>query len=195
MCNADSIEMDTTVYLQALKKKLSDEIRKNVNSGRNIPENHYMNYALMELKVLYKSRLQRDGALLEKLIPWKSEDLDKITKIWNDISPEVQKHISERIKHYRSHRIAVEINQLTAKVRISESMDEAGLKYIIIPQTHRAKVAVKISSNNKLIFYLNYKKMNEELPRVVEAAKSMIILMESFGSSASVQKMMPYENW
>ena len=109
-----------------------------------------------------------NGALLEKLIPWKSEDLDKITKLWNDISPEVQKHISERIKHYRSHRIAVEINQLTAKVRISESMDEAGLKY---------------------------KKMNEELPRVVEAAKSMISLMESLGSSASVQKMMPYENW
>lgn len=195
MCNADSIEMDTTVYLQALKKKLSDEIRKNVNSGRNIPEHHYMDHALMELKGLYKSRLQRDGALLERLIPWKSEDLDKITKLWNDISPEVQKHISERIKHYRSRRIAVEINQLTAKVRISESMDEAGLKYIIIPQTHRAKVAVKISSNNKLIFYLNYKKMNEELHRVVEAAKSMISLMESLGSSASVQKMMPYENW
>ena len=46
-----------------------------------------------------------------------------------------------------------------------------------------------------LNWLLNYKKMNEELPRVVEAAKSMIILMESLGSSASVQKMMPYENW
>ena len=188
--------MDTKVYLQELKKKLSDDIRKHVNSGMNVPEENYMTNALQDLKRNYKGgRLLEDGTFLQRFTSWKSDDQESVTKIWNEISPEVAKHISERIKFYRSRRMVIEINQLSAKARISELMDEAGLKYLIIPQTHRAKVAVKISSNNKLIFYLNYKKMNKELPRVVEAAKSMIILMESLGSNASVQKMMPYENW
>jgi hypothetical protein len=91
--------------------------------------------------------------------------------------------------------MVTEIRQLTAQAQINEAMNEAGLKCLIIPQTYRAKVAVKLGSKNKVVFYISYKNTQEDLDRCINSAKQLVALMDSLGKGASIQKMMPYENW
>ena len=91
--------------------------------------------------------------------------------------------------------MVTEIRQLTAQTLIKEAMNKAELKCLIVPQTYRAKVAVRLGRNNKFVFYISYKRTAEDLERCIPAVKTMIEMMENLGSLASIQKMQSYENW
>ena len=96
---------------------------------------------------------------------------------------------------YRSRKMVSEINAASAEALISAAMKEAGLKYAFFPQTYRAKVHVKINQRNKVVLYLNYKKIRDELPKAIEAIKVIIEAMEKLGSGSSIQKNTWYDNF
>ena len=91
--------------------------------------------------------------------------------------------------------MVTEIKQLSAQAKIKEAREGTGLKYIVIPQTYRAKVAVKIGDRNKVIFYVTYKNMDEDIQRNISATQSLISLLTTMGKGVSIQKLMPYDNW
>ena len=74
-------------------------------------------------------------------------------------------------------------------------MKEAGLKYVFYPQTYRAKVFVKINDKHKVVIYLNYKKIGNELPKAMEGIKELIAALEKLGPNAGIQKTMWFDNF
>ena len=69
------------------------------------------------------------------------------------------------------------------------------MECLIILQTYRAKVAVKLGKSNKFVFYISYKRAKEDLDKCIPAAKTLIEVMNNLGGLASIQKLLPYENW
>jgi tRNA U34 5-methylaminomethyl-2-thiouridine-forming methyltransferase MnmC len=118
-----------------------------------------------------------------------------VPKVWKEIGTEVEKHIADTLKQYRSKKMVTEIRQLAAKAQIEEAMNGTGLTYLILPQTYRAKVAVKLGQKNKVVFYVSYKRTAEDLERCIGSAKALVELIDSLGTGSSIQKLMPYENW
>jgi hypothetical protein len=96
---------------------------------------------------------------------------------------------------YKSRRMVAEINAVSAEALVAGAMKDAGLKFLFIPQMYRAKVCVKINEKSKVVIYLNYKKINEELPKAVEALKILVSTIDSLGPGTSIQKIMWYENF
>lgn len=196
MCNAIRIGMNSSEYLVELKKVLTYEIRESVKSGRDVSESFFLDRAIDYLKGMHIHGRDLSGYPMNLLFSGRSvRQGSAVTKIWNEIRPDIEKHVIESIKQFRSKRMVTEIRQLTAQAQINEAMDEAGLKCLIIPQTYRAKVAVKLGSKNKVVFYISYKNTQEDLDRCINSAKQLVALMDSLGKGASIQKMMPYENW
>lgn len=186
--------MKTQKYLLEIEKKLSSTIREQIKAGASVSEQKLLSMSLDHLKRLYTG-VADNTDIPKKLFCWRSSDLDSVIKMWNEIKPDIEKHISETIKACRSMKMVTEIRQLTAQSLIKEAMDEAGLKCLILPQTYRAKVAVRLGRNNKFVFYISYKRTAEDLERCIPAVKTMIETMDNLGSLASIQKMQPYENW
>ena len=185
--------METAEYLTKVKKHIDEVIRENIKTGTDMSESRYIDIALQYTKALYANETERKGTRKKHF--WSKTDLSEILALWEGIRPELQKHIPESIMKYRSRKMVSEINAASAEALISASMKEAGLKYAFFPQTYRAKVHVKLSQKNKVVIYLNYKKIREELPKAIEALKVIVEGMERLGSGSSIQKIMWYENF
>ena len=69
------------------------------------------------------------------------------------------------------------------------------MTYQVEYQTYRAKVAVLVNEKSKVIFYINYKKMTEEIPLAISAAKEIIRQVNLLGKGASLSKAFNYETW
>lgn len=65
------------------------------------------------------------------------------------------------------------ISAISAEALVSTAMKGAGLQYQFIAQQYRAKVAVKLNERNKVVFFLSYKKIHEQLPDVIDSAKQL----------------------
>ena len=74
-------------------------------------------------------------------------------------------------------------------------MKEAGLKHQFTAQTHRAKVSVLITDNRALTTYISYKKLYEQLPRLIESLKVIMHELESLGSLVSINKAYNTFDW
>ena len=183
--------MDTAEYLIELKKLMNDVIRESVKSGCDNSEADFVDRGRYYLERLILGEYIGRGKFFNR----RSKDQANLESTWNEIRPEVEKHVAEVLKKCRSKKMVTEIRQLTAQTQIKEAMTQAGLKYLIIPQTYRAKIAVRLGKNNKFVFYISYKRTAEDLERCIPAVKTMIETMNDLGSLASIQKMQPYENW
>lgn len=183
--------MQTSEYVVELNKLLTFDIREMVKSGTDVSEGHFIVKAKEYLERLIIGGHIGHGIFFKR----RSKEKADLEETWNLIKEDVQKHIEDTLKMCRSKRMITEIRQITAQTQITKAMDTTGLKYKIFLQTYRAKVAVKISETNKAIFYISYKRTAEDLDRCIPAAKSLIELVERLGNGASIQKMMPYENW
>ncbi len=91
--------------------------------------------------------------------------------------------------------MVAEINALSAEALIDAAMKEAWLKHLFEAQTYRAKVRVKITDKSKIIIYLNYKKIHEQLPKAIESLKVLVSTLESMNYGTTIQKIMWYENF
>lgn len=183
--------MDTAGYLTELKKLLNDVIKESVKSGSDESESDFVDRGKFYLERLMLGEYIGQGRFFNR----RSKDQANLEKTWEEIRPEIEQHIAEILKKCRSRKMVTEIRQLTAQTLIKEAMNKAELKCLIVPQTYRAKVAVRLGRNNKFVFYISYKRTAEDLERCIPAVKTMIDMMENLGSLASIQKMQPYENW
>ena len=185
--------METAEYLTKVKKHIDEVIRENIKTGTDVSESRYIDIALQYTKALYANETERNGTRKKHF--WSKKDLSEILALWEGIRPELQKHIPESIMKYRSRKMVSEINAASAEALISAAMKEAGLKYAFFPQAYRAKVHVKLSQKNKVVIYLNYKKIREELPKAIESLKVLVSTLDSMGTGTSIQKIMWYENF
>jgi hypothetical protein len=183
--------MDTAGYLTELKKLLNDVIKESVKSGSDGSESDFVDRGKFYLERLMLGEYIGQGRFFNR----RSKDQANLEKTWEEIRPEIEQHIAEMLKKCRSRKMVTEIRQLTAQTLIKEAINKAELKCLIVPQTYRAKVAVRLGRNNKFVFYISYKRTAEDLERCIPAVKTMIEMMENLGSLASIQKMQPYENW
>jgi hypothetical protein len=188
--------MNTSEYLVELKKLLTYDIKEMTKSGANVSESYFVDKALDYIEKMH-SPLRRAGSttIMDFLFGSNETQSLCVPKVWKEIGPEIEKHIADTLKQYRSKKMVTEIRQLAAKAQIEEAMNGTGLTYLILPQTYRAKVAVKLGQKNKVIFYVSYKRTAEDLERCVGSAKALVELVDSLGTGASIQKLMPYENW
>ena len=183
--------MNTSEYLVELKKLLTYDIKEMTKSGANVSESYFVEKAIDYLE---KMHLHSPGigstSIRDLLFGRTMGQSEFVPKVWKEIGTEVEKHIADTLKQYRS-----KIRQLAAKAQIEEAMNGTGLTYLILPQTYRAKVAVKLGQKNKVVFYVSYKRTAEDLERCIGSAKALVELFDSLGKGASIQKLMPYENW
>lgn len=188
--------MNTSEYLVELKKLLTYDIKEMTKSGANVSESYFVDKALGYLEKMH-SPLRRAGSttIMDFLLGSNETQSLCVPKVWKEIGPEIEKHIADTLKQYRSKKMVTEIRQLAAKAQIEEAMNGTGLTYLILPQTYRAKVAVKLGKKNKVVFYVSYKRTAEDLERCIGSAKALVELIDSLGTGASIQKLMPYENW
>lgn len=188
--------MNTSEYLVELKKLLTYDIKEMTKSGANVSESYFVEKALDYLEKMH-SPLRRAGSTTIMDLLFGSNETQSLCepKVWKEIGPDIEKHIADTLKQYRSKKMVTEIRQLAAKAQIEEVMNGTGLTYLILPQTYRAKVAVKLGKKNKVVFYVSYKRTAEDLERCVGSAKALVDLVDSLGTGASIQKLMPYENW
>ena len=183
--------MQTSELLIELKKLLNDVIRESVKSGGDNSEADFVNRGHYYLKRLILGEYIGKGRFFNR----RSKDQANLENIWNEIRPEIEKHVADCLKKCRSKKMITEIRQLTAQSVIKEAMDKAGMECLIILQTYRAKVAVKLGKSNKFVFYISYKRTKEDLDKCIPAAKTLIEVMNNLGGLASIQKLLPYENW
>jgi tRNA U34 5-methylaminomethyl-2-thiouridine-forming methyltransferase MnmC len=188
--------MNPSEYLVELKKLLTYDIKEMTKSGANVSESYFVDKALDYLEKMH-SPLRRAGSttIMDFLFGSNETQSLCVPKVWKEIGTEVEKHIADTLKQYRSKKMVTEIRQLAAKAQIEEAMNGTGLTYLILPQTYRAKVAVKLGQKNKVVFYVSYKRTAEDLERCIGSAKALVELIDSLGTGASIQKLMPYENW
>jgi hypothetical protein len=183
--------MDTAGYLTELKKLLNDVIKESVKSGSDGSESDFVDRGRLYLERLMLGEYIGQGRFFNR----RSKDQSNLEKTWNEIRPDIEQNVADTLKKCRSKKMITEIRQLTAKSVIKEAMDTAGMECLIILQTYRAKVAVKLGKSNKFVFYISYKRTKEDLDKCIPAAKTLIEVMNNLGGLASIQKLMPYENW
>lgn len=185
--------MESMDYLKIVNARIEAQIREDIKSGIEPAESKYMESALACMKVLFKNDTERHGSSPFRF--WSGTSLHDANKIWEDISPELARSIPETIMKYKSRKMVTEINAVSSEALISAAMKEAGLKYDFTAQTYRAKVSVKINEKHKIIIYLNYKKINDELPKAIESLKTLVATLQTMGNGISIQKIMWYDNF
>lgn len=182
--------MDYSMYTEGLAETLKTTIKSDVNSGIEKSQMQYLDWALETLKRRFQainkwSRFQA----------WTLRDSKEVTEVWLEIQPEIQKTIEHLIHEYRQKKLAKEINATSAKAAIREAMKEAGLKHKFTGQTYRAKVSVLISQNRALTIYISYKKLQEQLPHIIEALKLIRHELEVLGNNATFTKAYDSGEW
>ena len=188
--------MNTSEYLVELKKLLTYDIKEMTKSGANVSESYFVEKAIDYLEKMHLHSPGIGSTSIRDLLCGRTmKQSEFVPKVWKEIGTEVEKHIADTLKQYRSKKMVTEIRQLAAKAQIEEAMNGTGLTYLILPQTYRAKVAVKLGQKNKVVFYVSYKRTAEDLERCIGSAKALVELIDSLGKGAPIQKLMPYENW
>lgn len=182
--------MTETEYFSDTKKYLEEIIRNNVKNESVLTESAYMDMGIRHLKRIYIGERGRRGTFV-----WRPQELKELNDIWTSIRPDLEKAISDALHRYMKRKMVTEINAISGEALVKAAMAEAGLSYIYTAQMYRAKIEVKISARNALTFYLSYKKIGEELPKAISAAKSMSEIMETLGSGAFVRKIYSCEPW
>ena len=177
-------------YFENTRKYLEEIIRNNVKSESVRSESAYLDMGLKYVKKLFIATPGRRGSFV-----WKPHELKNLNDIWMTIKPELEKAISNAIHRYRKRKMVTELNAISGEALVNPGMTEAGLTYSYTAQMYRAKIEVRLSDKNALTFYLGYKKIGEELPKAISAAKSMIEILETFGPGTSIRKTYGLENW
>ena len=169
--------------------RLKATIKDDVKIGYDRRVNDYLDYALSNLKVLYRNvnKWDRNRA-------WKEEDRKGLIKLWLELEPECIAAIEKFTKEFKQKKMISEIQMTTARVVVREAMQEAGLKHHFTGQTYRAKIAILITGNRALTVYIPYRKLNEMLPKVIESAKIICKELESLGN-ISIHKTDHFTNY
>ena len=175
--------MDKNAYKEKIIEDLKASIRYDVNSGIDRPCSEYLDRALENLKGRYQAAHKRS-----RYHTWTIGSGREVVEIWMKIQPEILSAIEKYLQEFRHKKLTKEIKATTAKAAIKAAMQEAGLKHQFTGQTYRAKVSVLITRNRALTIYISYKKMHEQLPRVIESLKLICQEIDCLGKDVLINK-------
>ena len=72
------------------------------------------------------------------------------------------------------------VNKQTAEALITSYLSDSGLKYTLQMQTQRAVVRVELNKKKRATFYVYYKRMYDELEKLVPAVEALNGIIDSF---------------
>ena len=182
--------MNKEKYTEGLVDALKDDIRYNISAGIEIPLTDYLDKTLEILKRRYQL-VNKWG----RFHTWSRENLKEVIHIWEEAKPDIIKDLENYIKTCRSRKMTREIKITSARVLIREAMQEAGLKYHFEGQAYRAKVTVQLNKTRAIIVYILYSKINEILPKTVEALKIIKQNIEFLGENTTFVKVYSNFEW
>jgi hypothetical protein len=111
------------------------------------------------------------------------------------MKPDLIAAIEDYIKDRRSRKMTKEIKSASAYAMIKAAMREADLRFQYCGQTYRARVSVLVTPKSALTLYISYKKINEQLPKVMESLKLIKKGMEVLGDNTSLSKAYNTGQW
>ena len=79
--------------------------------------------------------------------------------------PLIEQQTEEILAKFNKSRILMQVEAATARGILLPAFDQAGLKADIVCQRYRAKVTVRLTARQYLIFYVSYKSLREEQAR------------------------------
>ena len=187
-------EMNTDLeykgYTVRLINSIKDVIKNEVSSGNDKGEAHYLSLCLDLLKRFYQ--MDRKWS---RFHAWSYESTEEVAHIWNTIQPELSEFIQDYLKQLRHKKMTKDIKSSSAKAVIAAAMKDAGLKYRYSGQTHRAKLSVLITKDRYLTVYIAYRKLNEQLPRIINSLKVIKGELDAIGSSLTINKAQGSWTW
>ena len=176
-------------YQEQIYKLIRKDINDDVKNGRKKSHNDYIYKCEVYLNDLCSG--WKPG--FRRFVNWKHSE-DAICQ-WPVLKSYFDGVIGVLIQDAKAKQMIRQINTVSAQSLISSSMKEAGLEFQYEAQQYRAKVSVKLTPSNKLVFYINYKKAAELLPGAIESAQQAKALLVRLGNSASIKKCSSWEQW
>lgn len=182
--------MDDNKYTEGINDHLKILIKEDVNSGIDRPVTSYLQCAMETLKRRFQAMNK-----WSRYQPWSSESTAEITKLWFRLEPELVAVIEKHLQEFKCKKLTKDIKATAAKAAIKAAMREAGLKYQFTGQTHRAKVSVLLAKRQVLTFYVSYKKLNEQLPQIINSLKLIKQELECLGNNVSINNKVNNAVW
>ena len=179
----------TDNYQEQIYKLIRKDINDDVKDGRKRSHKDYLNKCEVYLINLC------NGWKPGKHRFFSSKNSHKAQEMWPAMKGYFEGIIDVLIQNAKARQMIRQINTISAESLITSAMKEAGLEFLYEGQQYRAKVSVKLTPNNKLVFYLNYKKAAELLPGAIESAIQAKELLSRLGNSASIKKCCGWEQW
>lgn len=182
--------MENQEYTKGILDEIKVLIRGDISVGAEKSQIDYLDRCLEKLKRRYQiiNKWSRYKA-------WSISDRREISQIWMEFKPLALETIEEYTKKCKSRKLTKEINSASAKMIIKAAMSEAGLKYKFEGQAHRAKIMVLLTQTRYATTYITYKKLNQELPGVIESFKVIKSELEKLGNQTSINKTYDFFNW
>ena len=105
---------------------------------------------------------------------------DMYQELIDRIMPELKERLETLPIKVKKMMMTRAINRQTAEALITNYLADSGLKYSIDMQTHRAAVIVELNKKKSAKFYIYYKRMYDELEKLVPAVESLNDIIDSF---------------
>ena len=178
------------LYYHQIHRLIRQDIREDIKMGIERSEIDYLNKCHDYLFDLCNNLAPKFA-----FFSGKRKGDDYSYSFWMEMKSDFAELVASTIQSVKSQQMIKNINSASAKALVDQAMKEAGLEYQYLGQQYRAKVSVKITPTSKLIFHLNYKKINELLPEAVASAKQLKELMSKLGKGTAIYKAYSWESW
>ena len=120
--------MNTSEYLVELKKLLTYDIKEMTKSGANVSESDFVEKAIDYLEKMHLHSPGIGYTSIRNLLCGRTmKQSEFVPKVWKEIGTEVEKHIADTLKQYRSKKMVTEIRQLAARAQIEEARNGTGV--------------------------------------------------------------------
>lgn len=177
------METDYSVYTEGILKDLKELIRSDINAGMDRNPGEYMDRALENMKRCYQMANK-----MSHYQAWSIRNRKDPMDIWAAIQSDILTGVEKYMKDCKHKKLTKEIRMATARAVIKAAMQEAGLKHQFTGQTYRARVSVLITQSRAVTIYISYKRMHEQLPRIVESLKLICQEIDCLGKDVFISK-------
>lgn len=179
----------TNNYQEQVYKLLRKDINDDIKNGRKKSNKDYLNKCETYLNDLCCGWKPASFSYIKR------RRNEKAALMWLEMKGYFEGIIDVLVQDSKAKNMIRHINTISTEALISNAMKEAGLEFLYEGQQYRAKVSVKLTPTNKLVFYLSYKKAAELLPGAIESAIQARALLSKLGNSASIKKCCSWEQW
>lgn len=185
------MKYSTEYYRDFVKKEVRSHIAYDIKVGREESESAYLDVAQKILKNEYRKKNSNRSALFH----WHAAALGEVAVMWKQMQEDVSSTISKAIKTFKKRKLTKQINAATAEALIGQKMKEVGLPYIFEAQSIRAKIHVRMCKNYKLIFYIPYKSLMEDLEKSIQQAKTIYDNVHALGANTTFNRVGYYDKF